>query len=282
MTDGSTQTVAVPGGAIAVRERGAGVPVVFVHGAGGDGHNWDGVVERLEGHRRCVVVDRAGYGDSRWEAPEWPTRSDHGAHLLAVRGSLALDGAVAVGTSGGAITVLEALRADRDAFAGAVLIEPPVRVRRPGEPEPEAMARPAPDPAQSMEERGIASIRRLDAPAWDGMGDENRKRYIDSFPTMLRETSSGGHAIDAAELAEITLPALLVYGDATPEQLITLTSALAAALPRARPHVVHGAAHLMYLTHTDEVTQMIDEFVNEVTTPERRGSAAGGARKEQR
>jgi pimeloyl-ACP methyl ester carboxylesterase len=51
--------VQLPQGTIRYREAGSGKPVVFVHGYLVDGRLWDGVVDRLSAHCRCL-------------APDWP------------------------------------------------------------------------------------------------------------------------------------------------------------------------------------------------------------------
>jgi pimeloyl-ACP methyl ester carboxylesterase len=57
----------LPAGRIRYREAGEGKPVVFVHGFLVDGRLWDGVVDRLSDHYRCI-------------APDWPL----GAHQIAM------------------------------------------------------------------------------------------------------------------------------------------------------------------------------------------------------
>ncbi len=43
---------------------GTGAPVVFVHNAGNDRRNWDGVIERLRDAFACEAIDLPGYGES--------------------------------------------------------------------------------------------------------------------------------------------------------------------------------------------------------------------------
>ncbi|HEU4736110.1 MAG TPA: alpha/beta hydrolase [Solirubrobacterales bacterium] len=60
--------IELPAGRIRYREAGEGKPVVFVHGYLVDGRLWDGVVDRLSGHCRCI-------------APDWPI----GAQQIAMK-----------------------------------------------------------------------------------------------------------------------------------------------------------------------------------------------------
>ena len=266
------QVVEVPGGAIAVRITGTGEPLVMVHGAGGDSHNWDGVAERLHDRWRCVLIDRAGYGGSRWESPEPTTRAVHGAHLRAVVAALGLRGAAAVGTSGGALTVVEALRHDPTLLARVALIEPPLRIE--GHSVPTRSAPPPPDPTLDMEARGAASIRRLDPLAWERMTPADRQRYVRSFPAMFQETSQGSYEVPEAEIRSFPVPTAVIYGAATPEYLRAMSVDLAGALPRGTLREVPGAGHLMYLTHTDQVAALIEELLS-VPSPWARAPAPG-------
>lgn len=263
-----TVRMPVPGGVVAVRRDGSGPPVIFVHGAGGDGHNWDGVVERLRGRFSCVVVDRVGYGASSWHAAEPPDRETHGSHLRIIRSELGLDDACAVGTSAGALAILAALRREPAAFTGAVLIEPPLRI---GESPVAAAPRPVPA-ASELEAAGKASIQRIDASAWEAMSPQDRQRYIASFAVMFRDTSQPPFVLSHAEAAALTLPLSVVYGSKTAGHFVQSATALAAELPNATLDVVEGAAHLMYLTHTDEVAGLIGSLLDRCFKASRPGA----------
>jgi pimeloyl-ACP methyl ester carboxylesterase len=54
---GERRTVDVPAGTLVYRERGSGLPVVFVHGAGVNGDLWRKVAPALAEGRRCIAVD---------------------------------------------------------------------------------------------------------------------------------------------------------------------------------------------------------------------------------
>jgi pimeloyl-ACP methyl ester carboxylesterase len=54
---GEQHTAAIPAGTIAYRERGAGDPIVFVHGVGVNGDLWRKVVPALTREHRCIAPD---------------------------------------------------------------------------------------------------------------------------------------------------------------------------------------------------------------------------------
>lgn len=284
MTGGWEETrVAVSGGEVAVRWRGSGDPTLFVHGAGGDGHNWDGVVERLEGRLRCVEVDRCGYGDSTWIEPFPPTRYDHGSHLHRVVDALSLDRPFAVGTSAGALAILAALTSTPDLFRAAVLMEPPLRISSTA-PSGEALplvSQRQPETKSDLVAQGEASIRRTDSAAWEALSGPDRQRYIASFPTMLRDTSQPSFVLTTSQARTLMLPVKVMYGSVSSERFTESSKDLASSLPRGVLEQVDGAAHLMYVTHENEVAEAIWSFVQqhsvnqiEHMTSEESGAAA--------
>jgi len=254
------QWVDVDGGSIAVRIYGDGPPVVLVHGAGGDGHNWDRLLTRIPG-RRCVVIDRAGYGSSRWHASAPPSRADHGQHLVTVAASLVGRPCDAVGTSGGALAVIEALRGDPLLFRRIVLIEPPLKLTAAQTTVSTGSTAP-PAATADLRTRGIESVRRLDAAAWDALGEEEQERYIKSFSSMFRETGQPPYELSSSQLAAITTPALVLAGSRTTPRLAALSRDVAGVLPTAAFAEVPGAAHLMYVTHPDQVAAHIETFLS--------------------
>jgi pimeloyl-ACP methyl ester carboxylesterase len=67
---GERRIAETPAGTIEYRERGAGPPVVFVHGVGVNGDLWRAVAPRLAGEHRCIVPDLP------WGAHSRPLRED--------------------------------------------------------------------------------------------------------------------------------------------------------------------------------------------------------------
>lgn len=84
-------------------ERGAGTPVVFLHGLGSNRRRWDPIIEQLPVSWRCVAVDLPGHGESPAEGCD--TASALGAvHELVV--GLGIERPIVVGHSLGAVVAL--------------------------------------------------------------------------------------------------------------------------------------------------------------------------------
>jgi pimeloyl-ACP methyl ester carboxylesterase len=110
---------------LAYEERGAGAPVVLVHGTGATRGFWAETVEALGDDMRTIAYDRRAYGDSG--APEPYTATTVGEHaddLAALVRSLDAAPAVLCGHSFGAITVLDLLLHEPELARAAVLIDP--------------------------------------------------------------------------------------------------------------------------------------------------------------
>src|SRR5581483_12019779 len=90
-----------------VRRRGAGPPLVLIHGVAGSGLIWEQVVERLPPHFDVIAVDLLGYGHS----PKPPVAYTPAVHVDAIVDTL--DGigvrepAYVVGLSMGSLLAVE-------------------------------------------------------------------------------------------------------------------------------------------------------------------------------
>ena len=99
----------------AAGSRGAGEPVVLIHGFPTSSHLWLDVVAKLPPGRRIVVLDLLGFGRSDRPVDADYTISGHGRRLLEFMDALRIDRACLVGHgTGGAIALWAALiAADR-------------------------------------------------------------------------------------------------------------------------------------------------------------------------
>lgn len=89
---------------IAYEIRGSGPPLLFLHGITYDHRIWTPLVERLQDHATCIVVDLPGHGES-------PDRDDYGLAVVAqaiqrLAAALEVDQPFIVGHSIGAFVAL--------------------------------------------------------------------------------------------------------------------------------------------------------------------------------
>jgi len=120
----ATRFHAVNGIELAVHEwasEGGGVPLVFAHATGFHGRVWDAIVDRFPAHP-VYAIDLRGHGLSR-AAPitDWRMLASDVAGFLAQAG---LSGAVGIGHSMGAHTLLQTAADHPAAFSRLVLFDP--------------------------------------------------------------------------------------------------------------------------------------------------------------
>lgn len=242
-------------------ERGAGLPVLFLHGLGGSLRYWRPVVDHLDGSVRSCAVDLLGFGRS----PKPPDASyDIDCHLNAIEPLLA-PGTVVVGHSTGAILAVALARRHPEHVAGLVLTGLPLYPDRP---------------------TAIRSISRLGAMAKWTVAGNRRARWtcaamcrlrpvaIALAPVLVRdlpaEVAADGarhtwpaysrtlrHVIldhdTASDLAAVPIPVKIIQGArdqvAPPEMLREVVEALlGAADPRITVQVVEGDHHVALRT----------------------------------
>src|SRR5258705_12135581 len=74
------KTVDVLGSRMAYHERGAGAPVLFLHGNPTSSYLWRNVIPVLEGFGRCIAPDLIGMGDSAKLPNSGPASYTFGEH----------------------------------------------------------------------------------------------------------------------------------------------------------------------------------------------------------
>jgi pimeloyl-ACP methyl ester carboxylesterase len=176
-----TPAVEAGGVPLAYEERGAGNPLLLVHGTACDRSVWDEVLEAIPEALRAIAYDRRAYGESGAPEPYGGTtveeQADDAAELLEALGAAP---ALLCGHDLGALVCLDLLRRRPGLGRAAVLVEPPLLALSPRGPEVmselrEAVQRGAADggPAGAVEAflvelggegvRDLLGARRLEA-----------------------------------------------------------------------------------------------------------------------
>jgi pimeloyl-ACP methyl ester carboxylesterase len=249
-----TLSIPVPGGRIAVRERGSGTPLVFLHGGTGTGeHDWAEIANRLSSRYRTVVIDLRGHGRSV-DGDGSLGLVRFGLDVRHVLSALGLRRAVLVGFSVGGNSLLKLLALDaRPALAlvtiGASGQGDAARVE-------EIMGGPWPD-----------SLTRLEHAAGEGPD------YWKALRDALAHDWAANVALSDDELKRIICPVLVCHGDNDRIQHLGYARHLAATLPDAELFVARGAGHAVHLGRTEEFLGALESFLQRVLAqPSRRPS----------
>ncbi len=243
--------------------RGSGPPLVLVHGSAADADGWTTQLATLASDFRMLAYDRRGTPRSPAGRPSYSVE-DHAADLLDAARRLC-DGPVwAVGSSFGAVCLLEAARRSPGAFFGIALIEPPL---------PESDAAPAVPESYLTELERLAQEESGEASAEFFLRYVLGKEALDAMPARWRARAVALHEairLDSAalaaypprysELKSLDLPVLLLGGGrSAPHFRITLR-ALARALPRARLEILPSAGHMLHADASRRFAALLREF----------------------
>ena len=237
------------GTVVVLAEEGSGPTILVVHGGMSDESPWEAVASALAPDFHVVRIRRRLY---RLELPPDPTTdfAREVEDLAAVTGTFHTP-CLIVGHSSGAIVALESLVAHPEAYAGAVLYEPPIVLDGPvGTPTSVARARTAVAKGKVGTALRIFlkdCVRVPPATAYlagifSGFMPDMKKyvaRQIDDMDAI----DTLGRRVEA--YAGIQAPVLFLTGGKSPAHLGERTRALAEVMPHATvtaiPEQGHGA-----------------------------------------
>jgi len=256
--------------------RGAGEPVVFLHGFPTSGHLWSDVVAQMPAGHRLVVVDLLGYGRSDPPGGRSLTLHAHAERVVGLLDALGIASACIVGHDvGGGIAqslathwparVSRLALIDSVAFSGwptryvriARFFLPLVRHL------PTNWLLPI---VRAGLERGYYdtthATHSIDKYQRPFNSDEGRKVFLDHLAALdARETEALG-----ARLGEIAVPTAVIWGSHDPFLSMSLGKRLVGAIPNATIDVLSGARHFT----PEEEPREVADILGRLLTTERR------------
>src|SRR6266568_4421288 len=265
MDNGHTHltTVSADGVRIAYVRIGQGRPLVVVGGALYDHRRWLPVAHLLSPQTTVYVMDRRGRGSSGDATTYTPEREvdDIAAVISAAGGSADL-----LGHSSGALLSIQAAETGLP-IRRLVLYEPPYFPRG-----VEQRSSDLPDRLFSLLRAGriddVVATFLLEGPRLPPPAVEARRgtpmwqealQCARSLPydSIIQIT----FRFDAARLAEIRIPTLLLLGSASPPPMGSGTEAIAEALPSARIVEMPGQEHVAMVTAPEVVADAVKTFL---------------------
>jgi pimeloyl-ACP methyl ester carboxylesterase len=242
-------------------EAGAGPTVVLLHAGVADRTMW---AEHLgpiaaAGHR-VVALDLPGFGDAPVTPEQAPWRD-----VLETMDALGIDRAALVGNSFGGMVALS-LAADAAERVDALAL---VSALAPGiEPSEDLLA--AWDAEESALERGgVEAAVAAVVEAWTlpGAPAELRERVAAMQRRALQAQVAAGEPAEvpdpaeSADLAQLTMPALLAVGELDRSDFHASADTLARVLPSAERVVIAGAGHLAPLEQPEAFRALLLDFL---------------------
>jgi 3-oxoadipate enol-lactonase len=243
-------TVSLNGADVYYQERGAGPPVLFVHGMCGDAGVWDDQVHRLAGRFRCVAYDRRGHSRSSLGDVQQRTVGLHADDAAALIRALGLAPCLLVGSSSGARIGLDVVRRYPELLSGAVLSEPPLFALDPaGGAALQAELRPALQRALAAggPRAAVDAFFEFVCPGlWGALDESRRERYRANAGELLPDLQMPPYQVTGEELARVGVPCLVVSGDRSHPAMMRIADRLAAALAGAALVRLDGCGHVTY------------------------------------
>jgi len=256
----------LPGARLRYRDDGAGRAVVFVHGWTLDLDVWDPQLA-LAAELRVLRYDRRGFGLSSGT----PSLDSDVDDLRALLYALGVVSPLLVGMSQGARVVLEFTARHKGVAAGVALDGPPPLAAaglRDQDGDADADDLPMEYFRQLVARDGLDAFRRQ----WSAhpltqlqTGDARMHallaRVLARYPGHdLGAAGAGRETLDAALLAQVHTPALIVNGARDSDARRRAGLALCAALPDAEHVFIPHAGHLPNLDAPLAYNQMMSEF----------------------
>ena len=237
----------------------AGMPLMLVHGAGGNLMHWPGELRRLPG---CMVValDLPGHGHSGEAAqpPHGDVPQEIGSYAQVLAGfaeALGLPRFVLAGHSMGGAVALELALQHPEMLAGLILVAagPKLPV--------------APELLSAIQEDYEGAARLLVGWSQGVRSDPNtiriylqRLRELD--PQVLHRDYAACNAWDrTTDLGIVTVPALVICGDADRMTPIQLSLDLQERIRTAQLVIVPGAGHMVMLEQPALVAMAVQQFL---------------------
>jgi pimeloyl-ACP methyl ester carboxylesterase len=272
----------VNGATLYFEEHGKGLPLVFVHGAGGNHMSWWQQVPEFARRYRCVTFDQRGWGlslDSDGAGPAALVADLAGLldHLEIAEGFLVAQSMGSLAAFGLAVRQPSRVKGLvlANTFAGmrrAVWLASSDDVRqsvrdiwerRQAETVKRALSR---EFSSRHKDRAFLykQIRLLNE---HGPNHHHAGTRVDRYRALER---SGELAFTAEQMASVTAPALFIAGEHDEVMPVVLMEVASQMVPGARLVVVPGAGHSVYFEQPETFNQVVGEFLSSCLPEERR------------
>lgn len=247
---------------------GQGFPVLMIQGLGGRAADWASVPNRLAGRFQAITFDNRGTGKSDKPDEEYSLEvmADEAIGILD-----AIDAPVAhvVGLSmGGMIAQLVAVRHPQR-VKKLVLLSTSCGGPNVIPPAPDAVTALIPDLSQSPEEITRRAMRVITAAGFAAAHPELIEEIVKTAMSAVTPQFAFARQMQAilasdryAQLRDITMPTLVIHGDADPLVPYANGELLATRIPGARFHKLAGCGHLAMWEQPEALSAALMEFLS--------------------
>jgi pimeloyl-ACP methyl ester carboxylesterase len=251
-----------------------GPPVVFVHGAWGSHHSWDGIVPAFAETHQVLTYDRRGHSRSERPPGDLLVRNDE-ADLAALIEALDLAPAHVVGNSLGSLIAMRAAGSRPDLLRSLIAHEPSAFNLIEGDDQfadqlkqfhDESAASLAALDAGEIEEGTRLFIESVMGPgAWEQLPEPVKRTFMENAPAFhSQERDPDANRLSLDGVKRFEKPMLITYGGQSAGYFHAITSRLRDELPQAEFHCFERDGHVPYRTNPDEYVETVLGFIDRV------------------
>jgi pimeloyl-ACP methyl ester carboxylesterase len=232
-----------------------GIPVLFVHGNGGNRSQWAEQLAHLRQSRRAVAFDLRGMGESDTAGNGDYSVEGFAEDVAAVADALGFQRFVLVGHSYGGAVVAAYARTHSDRLAGLVLADVAGDIRNPPPAQAEALRRGLlPEYYEEFTRRWFEGIL---VEGSDGTKDAVFRSLRATRPEVFIAATNGLYVFDpAAALSPYRGPRLHIASFLADNPV-----AIHRAFKDMPVRVIANASHWLMLDRPEEFNRILDEFL---------------------
>lgn len=260
-------TTAADGSSVRAYDEGQGPVILVLHGGMDDGESWARVAARLASRFRVLRLHRRQYRLDL-KTGEACTMAEEVEHVRALV-NLIDEPMLIVGHSSGAVLALEALVALPEAFAGALLYEPPLVIGPPLGGEALTRARAAMTAGKPGRALTIFLRDIVRTPVWAAWMSGAFLSLMPRLGRLVPHQLDDCAAIDEVGLrldayARIDVPVVLLGGERSPAHLGERLDALESTMPNTERVRLRRQGHAANNLAPAQVAEIIAELGDEV------------------
>jgi pimeloyl-ACP methyl ester carboxylesterase len=253
-----TKKVKVNGIEMAYARRGAGKPLVLIHGFPFDHTAWNDVIPYLEGSFDLILPDLRGFGESG--APESPyTMSDMADDLAGLLDHLGIEKSAIAGHSMGGYAALAFAKKHPERVSALGLVSSQAAADTPERKEGRYKT------ARDVEDKGVEVVAEAMTPKFSA--SEKVQEVVRGMIMKQGRAGVSGALQAMAEredstpvLASFDFPLVLIHGDADALIPLEKSQEIKSAAPAAELTILAGAGHMPMLEFPRETAAALKKL----------------------